>query len=206
MYQVAIINVNDDIKRRLKESNFSLLFLNNCLNSKFLSIEEHNSKIVGVCFVGGLLNSNGIEIQEEFRGKGIGKKLLNEILLECKKRDISFMVGVFKPSNAISIKTHMNLGYRPVFTFHYNKEEGKEIVVILPFNSKGFFLMKMLKFFNTKIGNMLFGIIFRLLNPILKDLIAFSGDEMPKIDLLYSIKNFEKVEKTLSEIDTKVQS
>lgn len=197
---MTIVNVNDDIKRRLKESNFSSLFLNNCLNSKFLSIEEHNSKIVGVCFVGGLLNSNGIEIQEEFRGKGVGKKLLNEILLECKKRNISFMVGVFKPSNAISIKTHMNLGYRPVFTFNYNKEEGKEIVVILPFNSIGFFFMKTLKFFNTRIGNILFGFTFRLLSPLLKDLIAFSSEQMPKIDLLYSIRNFEKVEKTLNEI------
>lgn len=197
---MTIVKVTKDIKELLKKSSFTPLFLDNCLNSKFLAIEKDQDKIMGVCFVGGILNSNGIEIKEEFRGEGIGKKLLSEIITECKKRDMSFMTGVFKPTNIVSIKTHMKIGYLPLFTFHYNKEEGKEIVVILPFNKKGHTLMNLLKIFNTRIGNTIFAITLILLRPVLKNLIAFSNDKMPKIDFLYSIRNFEKVELTMKSI------
>jgi len=197
---MVIVNVDRKIKSELKSSNFSSLFLNNCLNSKFLAIEKHEQKIIGVCFVGGLLNSNGIEILDEFQGKGLGKKLLKEILIECNKRNISFLTGVFKPTNLISVKTHLKLGYVPLFTFFYNKVEGKEIIVILPFTKKGILLAKFLTIFNIKIGNFFFALSIYLSKPFLKNIIAFSGDEMPKIDLKYSISNFEKVQTTLSKI------
>jgi GNAT superfamily N-acetyltransferase len=197
---MVIVNVDKKIKSELKSSTFSSLFLNNCLNSKFLAIEKHEQKIIGACFVGGLLNSNGIEILDEFQGKGLGKTLLKEIIIECNKRNISFLTGVFKPTNLISIKTHLKIGYVPVFTFFYNKFEGKEIVVILPFTKKGTALAKFLKIFNTKIGNFFFALFINLSKPLLKSMIAFSDDEMPKMDLKYSIKSFEKVQTTLSNI------
>ena len=150
------------------------------------------------------MNVNGIEILKEFRGKGIGKKLLSEILAECKKENISFLSGVFKPSNITSIKAHTKIGYKPVFTCHYNKEEGKEIVVILPFNKKGLFMKNFMRIFNTRIGNATFALLLYLMNPFLKYLIAFSSDTMPKIDLSYSLRNFEKVQDTLQEIDSKI--
>lgn len=197
---MTIVNVTSDVINELKTTSFSELFLDNCMNSKFLAINRHDNKIIGICFVGGLLNSNGIEIHENFRGQGIGKKLLSEIILECKNRNISFLTGVFKPSNIISIKTHIKIGYIPLFTFYYNKIEGKEIVVILPFNKKGLFLSRILKIFNTRIGNTCFTIFFYLLRPFLKHLIAFTGNAMPKVILSDSIKNFEKVEMTLKNI------
>jgi len=197
---MVIVEVTDEVKEALRNSDFTPLFLDNCLNSKFLAVEFENQKIIGACFVGGLLNSNGIEINEEFRGKGMGKKLLSEILEECKKRKISFLVGVFKPTNAVSIKTHLKIGYLPLFTVHYNKKEGKEIVVILPFNKKGDLLMSFLKLFNFRIGNIFFAMLMRISRPLLKDIIAFSSGKMPKIDFFYSIKHFEKVQKTLETI------
>jgi len=197
---MVIVQVTDEVRKTLRNSNFSPLFLDNCLNSRFLAVEFNNQEIIGACFVGGLLNSNGIEINEEFRGKGLGKKLLSEILEECQKRKISFLVGVFKPTNAISIKTHMKIGYQPLFTFHYNKMEGKEIVVILPFNKKGHLLTSLLRLFDTRIGNIFFAILMSVLRSFLKGLISFSSDQMPKIDFLYSVKNFEKVQKTLEDI------
>ena len=61
-----IVSVNNEIKKLLiKNSEFSELFLNNCINSKFLAIEKLNSEIIAACFVGGILNSNGIEIQND---------------------------------------------------------------------------------------------------------------------------------------------
>ncbi len=66
--------------------------------------------------------------------------------------------------------------------------------------------MKMLRMFNTRLGNFLFLLMLQSLRPFLKNLIAFSGGTMPKIDLADSIRNFEKVEKTVSEVKTDTES
>ena len=112
---------------------------------------------------------------------------------------MSFIMGAIKPTNLVSIDIHVKIGYRPVFTFHYNQKEGKEIAVILPINKKGKLIMRFLKIFNTKIGNMIFEICLKGLRPALKILLAFSSNVIPIVDLSYSIKNFEKVEKTIKE-------
>lgn len=197
---MSIVEVTQEIKDHLSKSNFSMSFLDNCLNSKFLSIHMVEKKIVGLGFVGGILNSYGIEIIKEFRGKGLGKKLLNEIIDECKIRKISFLTGVFKPSNAASISIHTKVGFVPIFSFYYNENEGREIIVILPFNKKGIMLMQTLRIFNTKIGNFFFAVIFKICNPLLKNLIAFTGSKMSKMDFNSSIKNFNKVQVILNEI------
>ena len=196
-----IVNIDDNLKNLLlKNPEFSDLFIDNCFNSKFLAIEKHGSEIIGICFVGGFLNSNGIEINEKFRGKGIAKKLLNEVLNECNKQKISFLTGVFKPTNLISIKTHLKIGYKPVFTIFYNADEGQEIVVINPFNKKGHLFLNLMRFLNTRIGNALFSLLWIILNPLLKNIIAFSGNKIPKIDFFNSIKNFEKVDITIKNL------
>jgi len=146
-----------------------------------------------------LLNVTGIEVNEKFRGKGLSEKLLDETLEECKKRKISFL-SVVKPSNVISIKLHFRIGYPPIFTSYYNKTEGKEIVVILPLNKNGHRMVKLMRIFNTRIGNAFFTLLFVILRGLLKNLITFSGSKMSKIDLSYSIRNFEKVQETLKEV------
>ena len=148
-----------------------------------------------------MLNATGIEINEKFRGKGLSNKLLYETLEECKKRKISFLSGVIKPSNSISIKIHFRIGYTPIFTSNYNTTEGKEIVVILPLNKKGHMIVNLMKIFNTRLGNAVFSLLFLIFRGLLKNLINFSGNKMSKIDLSYSIRNFEKVQETLKEID-----
>ena len=197
-----IVNVDKEIKNLLqKNSEFSDLFIENCINSKFLSVEKNNSQIIGACFVGGILNSNGIEINEKFRGKGLGKKLVNEVIDECKNRKISLLTGVFKPSNVISIKTHIKIGYIPVFTIYYNQNEGREIIVINPLNKKGSLFFNFAKIFDTRIGNCLFSFLWIILRPCLKNLIAFPGEKIPKIDFVSSLKKFENVKTTLKTID-----
>jgi len=200
---MSIVTVDNEIKDNLKKSNFSPDHLDNCLNSRFLSIEKNNSKIIASCFVGGMLNFNGIEILEEFRGKGLGKKLLNEIVSECKRKNLPFITGVFKSGNIVSIKAHTNIGYKPTFTCYYNKTIGREIFIILPFNKKGKIIGNFCKVFNTRIGNAIFAISFFLLNPFLKNIMTFTGDTMPKIDLSYSLRNFEKVQDTMNEVYSK---
>jgi len=148
-----------------------------------------------------LLNVTGIEVNEKFRGKGLSKKLLDETLEECKKRKISFLSGVIKPSNVISIKIHFRIGYTPIFTSNNNKTEGKEIVVILPLNKNGHRIVKLMRIFNTRLGNAVFTLLLIILRGLLKNLITFSGSEMSKTDFSYSIRNFEKVEDTLNEVN-----
>ena len=133
-----------------------------------------------------------------FLSEGAG---LDEIISECQKRKISFLMGVFKPTNKISIKTHTKIGYRLLFTIFYNHQEGKEIVVILPFNLQGKFLAKFLKFFDTRIGNLIFAILFSLSQPFIKGLIAFDSQSMSKFDSGYAVSHYEKVSQTLSNID-----
>ena len=192
---------NQELKQKLQANNFSSVFLDNCYNSKFLSILQVSSHIVGVACVGGLMNHYSIELKSDYYGRGLWRKLFNEIIVECKKSNISFLTGVYKTSNLISIKIHTKLGFKPIFTSHYNKEEGKEVVIILPFNWKGKIIENLMKIFNTRIGNATFGVLFILLRPILKNIVAFTESTMPKIDLKYSINNFEKVKSTMKEIN-----
>ena len=42
---MTIVNVTEDIKKKLRNSNFPPIFIENCINSKFLAIEQENSEI-----------------------------------------------------------------------------------------------------------------------------------------------------------------
>ena len=198
---MVIIHINPEIKQKLQEDNFTSVFLDNCYNSKFMSIHEVNSHIVGVAFVGGIMNHYGIELKNDYYGRGLWKKLFDEITEESKNRNISFLTGVYKTSNLISIKIQTKLGFKPIFSLHYNKHEGREIVIILPFNDKGKFVESFMRIFNTKIGNIFFSLFFVICRPFLKNIIAFSGNSMPKIDLKYSLYNFEKVKSVMKKIN-----
>ena len=88
-----------------------------------------------------------------------------------------------------------------IFSIDYNKVEGREVVIILPFNSKGKLIKKIMKIFDTKIGNMLFSLFFILSKPILKNIIGLSSKTMSKIDLKYSLYNFEKVKAVMEKIN-----
>ena len=198
---MVIVTLNEEIKQKLKQNNFSTLFLNNCHNSKFLSIHEINSKIVGVGCVGGLMNHYAIELKDEYYGRGLWRNIFNEIHTESQNRNMSFLTGVYKTTNLISIKIQTSLGFTPIFSIDYNKVEGREVVIILPFNSKGKLIKKIMKIFDTKIGNMLFSLFFILSKPILKNIIGLSSKTMSKIDLKYSLYNFEKVKAVMEKIN-----
>ena len=198
---MVIVNISEELKKKLKEDNYSELFLNNCYNSKFLSIHEINSKIVGVGCVGGLMNHYAIELKNEYYGRGLWRNIFKEIHTESKNRNLSFLTGVYKTTNLISIKIQTSLGFTPIFSIDYSKSEGREVVIILPFNSKGKLIKNFMNIFDTKIGNILFSLFFILLKPLLKNIIGLSADTMPKIDLKYSLHNFEKVKSVMKKIN-----
>ena len=58
----------------------------------------------------------------------------------------------------------------------------------------------MLGLFDTRLGNALFSILLWCSKPVMKSLLGFSNGVMPDMDLLYSIKNFEKVDDTIKSL------
>lgn len=198
---MVIVNVTEEIQELIKKTNYSSQFVDNCLNSEFLAIEKENNSIRGAGFVGGVLHSYGIEILEEFRGKGIAKKLLNEIIEECKQRHFSIISGVFKPTNLVSGKMHIKVGFMPVFNIYYNEKEGREIIVILPLDGKGFFFVKLCKLFDSKFGNLLFAMLFKLLTPFLKNIIGFSGSTISPISISLCLQNYKPTKKLFNSKD-----
>jgi hypothetical protein len=187
---MTIINVTDEVKILLKETKFSPDFIDIFMNSDFLIMQKENDSIIGAGFIGGMFHSYGLEILEEYRGKGLGKKILYETVEECKKRNFSVITGVWKQTNLAPIGMHMKIGFVPVFNLHYNEKEGREIIVIMPLNKKGQLFVKLCKIFDSKLGNLIFAIFFKLMTPFLKSLIAFSGDTISPISISSCFKNY----------------
>lgn len=198
MIKMVIITNKTEIQSIINDFKFTTDYMDdNCKNAKFLSVQKINSEIAGIAFVGGIMNSYGIEINEKFQGKKLSATLFEEIIKECKKRKISFLTGVYKNTNIKSYKVHSKFGFLPVFSVYYNKREGREIVVIFPINKNGQFLKNIIKFFDTRVGNLIFCLLFSLMKSFLKQIIAMPSEKISKLNLIDSIKNFEKTDVTI---------
>lgn len=194
---MAIVRIDGALAEKLVRAGISEGILDNCRNSKFLAVQYDGDEIAGVCFVSGLLNNAGTEVSAKYRGRGISRALLQELTDECRRRKMPFLTGVFKPSNVPSIRAHTGAGYVPVFTFHYSRAEGQEIVIIMPLNRRGALVKRLLRAFDTRMGNAAFALIIKGTRPLLKTLLGFSADVMPPVDLKHSLRNFEKVAETI---------
>lgn len=194
---MAIVRIDGAMSQKLARAGISEGILDNCRNSKFLAVQYDGGEIMGVCFVSGLLNNAGTEVSAKYRGRGISRALLRELTDECRRKNMPFLTGVLKPSNVPSIRAHTRAGYVPVFTFHYSRAEGQEIVVILPLDRRGALAKRLLRAFDTRMGNAAFALIMKGARPLFKTLLGFSADVMPPIDLRHSLRNFEKVAETI---------
>lgn len=201
---MAVVMIEGALAQKLARAGISEGILDNCRNSKFLVVQYDGDEIMGVCFVSGFLNNAGTEVSAKYRGRGTSRALLQELLGECRRRKMSFLTGVFKPSNAPSIRAHTGVGYVPVFTFHYSRAEGKEIVTILPLNRRGALAKRLLCVFDKRVGNAAFALFIKGTRPLLKTLLGFSANVMPPIDLKYSLGNFEKVADTIEKHDLRI--
>ena len=194
---MAVVRVDGALVKELERAGISDRILDNCRNAKFLIVRYDGEDIEGVCFVSGFLNTIGTEVTSGYRGRGISRVLLEELLDESKKRKMPFLISAFKPTNVPSIRAHTGIGCAPVFTFHYSRAEGKEIVIFLPLNGRGALVGRLLRAFDTRIGNATFALVIKGTRPLLELLLGFSADAMPPVDLAYSLRNFEKVRDTI---------
>lgn len=177
--------------RRLRESGLSkqMTSLESC---KFLVIEEDGGQIVGAGGVGGLFNVPSLQIADEYQGKGIGKKLLQETLKEARRRKYSFIAGSRNPENARAIKLHDFFGFRPVFRVHYSDDLTRD-VIILVLKPKGRIVSAFLGVFNSLAGTIALSIALKIAKPLFKSVLTYSPEEFPDPSIKSMIKNFRKL-------------
>jgi L-amino acid N-acyltransferase YncA len=71
------------------------------------------SAVSGRCVYAGVCEVS-VYIHEDHKGKGIGKKMLNALITASEQNSIwTLQSGIF-PENAVSIKLHLDLGFREV--------------------------------------------------------------------------------------------
>lgn len=69
-------------------------------------------------------------VLEEFRGLGIGKKLVDEVIKICKKEDIKLLSLEVRVSNMYAIKMYEDIGFK-VGTIRKNYYENSEDALLM---------------------------------------------------------------------------
>ncbi|HEY3861674.1 MAG TPA: GNAT family N-acetyltransferase [Verrucomicrobiae bacterium] len=54
---------------------------------------------------------HSVYVDARFRGRGLGKRLLTEIIAAARGQDVHALIGVIDSSNAVSIRLHEGLGF-----------------------------------------------------------------------------------------------
>ena len=152
---MKVLEVNSEVKRRLFESGITKIMksIESC-DWVVIEEEEEGGKVVGAAGLGGLFHVSGIQILKDYSGKGIGKRLQNELVNESKRRGYSFITVFNDPRNMVSAKLHDSLGYETIFRIHYSEEIINDVKAI-GFKKKGRFVINFLKIFNSKSGMLL---------------------------------------------------
>ena len=56
---------------------------------------------------------HSVYVDARFRGQGVGKRLLQEIITAAQRQEFHVMVGAIDASNTVSIRLHESLGFTP---------------------------------------------------------------------------------------------
>ena len=189
---MKIISVDKNIIRKLRESGVStkMKSLESC---DWVVLYEENGIIGGAAGMGGMFNVSGIQLNENFRGKGYGKKIQKELVDEARKRNYSFVTVFVDPRNNSSIKMHDGLGYETIFRIHYSKDIIQDIKIII-FKKRGVVVKKFLGCFNTKIGIFFLACILKTSRSLFKKMITYNEEQVPIPDIKWIIKKFEKIQ------------
>tara|TARA_B110000014_G_C20125156_1_gene598672 strand:- start:1058 stop:1624 length:567 start_codon:yes stop_codon:yes gene_type:complete len=188
---MRIAEINEEVISKLQKSLISteMRSLESC---EWAVLEEIDENIVGAAGMGGVFHVSGIQIKNEFRGKGIGKKIQAKLIEESYKKGYSFITVFNDPRNTNSVNLHDGLGYEKIFRIHYSKGMVNDVKGI-SFNKKGKVIINFLKIFNTKIGTIILAISLKILKAIFPKLIIYNEKNFPSPDIKWIIKNFEKI-------------
>ena len=111
----------------------SSLFGKNSINAsgKIAMKLDNDDKIIGAAGMGGLFHVSSIQIDKNFRGKGIGRMLQGELIKEAGRRGFSFVTVFIEPQNEASVKLHSFFNYDTVFRIHYSNEKIIDVKIII---------------------------------------------------------------------------
>ncbi len=183
--------MNEKLKKRLFESGITQA-MKSIESCDWVVIEESNDEIIGAAGLGGTFHVSGIQILDEHKGKGIGKKLQSELINESERRNYSFITVFNDPRNIISSKLHDSLGYETIFRIHYSKNIVNDVKAII-LKKEGHFIINLLKIFNTKFGMLVLGLILKIVKSAFPSLIIYNEDDLENPDLKWMLEKFEKI-------------
>lgn len=188
---MKILNMDHEVKKRLFQSGITKA-MRSIESCDWVVIEEANNQIIGAAGLGGLFHVSGIQILEDYIGKGLGKKLQAELINESKRRKYSFITVFNDPRNIPSSKLHDSLGYETIFRIHYSKDIVNDVKAKI-FKKKGSYVVNLLKIFNTKFGMLLLGLILKTVKSAFPSLIIYNEENLVNPDIVWMLKNFEKI-------------
>jgi len=190
---MRVVDVNKNIIKELRRSRLSqkMKFLEKC---EFLVIEEHNGKIIAASGIGGFLHIHSFIISDEFRGKGLGKKLAITTLAEMKKRGYSFLLDSINIDNIPSKKVMIELGLEQIARIHFSENKITDMGILV-LNYKGRIVKKLLSFFNTKLGMIFLAIILKFTKQLYLKRLHILSEKETSPRMLYMIKHFQKLHK-----------
>ena len=130
----SILNIYNDIiltstaifdyKARPLESMAKWFQTKQLNNFPVIGIENEDGQLMAVGTFGTFRDwpaykytvEHSVAVHKDFRGIGLGKKIVLELIQEAKDREMHAIIGGIEVTNTASIKLHLNLGFELVGT------------------------------------------------------------------------------------------
>ena len=188
---MKIVNVDSKIIEKLRTSGISEQ-MKTLESSDWLVIDENNEDITGAAGMGGIFHVSSIQVNQNFRGRGIGKMLQGKLIQEAKRRGFSFVTVFIDPRNQTSVKLHDSFNYSTIFRIHYSDEIIQDVKIII-FKPRGNIVKKFLGCFNSKIGIFLLACVLKVTKPLFKKMVYYSEENIPSPSIKTIVSKFEKI-------------
>ena len=188
---MRIVNTDSRIIEKLRSSGISEQ-MKTLESSDWLVIDESNEDITGAVGIGGIFHVSSIQVNQNFRGKGIGKLLQAELIQEAKRRGLSFVTVFIDPRNETSVKLHDSFNYDTIFRIHYSDEIIQDVKLIV-FKPRGKIIKKFLSCFNYKIGIFFLACALKLTKPLFKKVLSYNEEYTPSPSIRTIVSKFEKI-------------
>jgi len=92
-----------------------------------------DDEVVGACGISNISNYAQVYVQEEYRGRGLGTRVVVKACGEARKRGLNFVTAAIDLWNEPSLSVFSKAGFREIVRF---KTYGY-VIMMLPFNFKG---------------------------------------------------------------------
>ena len=188
---MKIVNVDSKIIEKLRTSGISEQ-MKTLESSDWLVIDENNEDITGAAGMGGIFHVSSIQVNQNFRGRGLGMMLQGKLIQEAKRRGFSFVTVFIDPRNQTSVKLHDSFNYSTIFRIHYSDEIIQDVRIII-FKPSGKIIKKFLSCFNSKIGIFFLACTLKATKPLFKKVLSYNEENIPSPSIKTIVSKFEKL-------------